>query len=65
MTNNTQMEKEFAVRFKIVEGNIETQMKQKNVSPQEAIGLLEMAKSQLLENLSKNRKDIFSGTFKE
>lgn len=58
------MEKEFAVRFRIVEGNIETQMKQQNVSPQEAIGLLEMAKSQLLENLSKNRKDVFSGTFK-
>ncbi len=57
------MEKEFAVRFKIVDGNIETQMKQQNVSPQEAIGLLEMAKSQLLENLAKNRKDIFSGSF--
>ncbi len=58
------MEKEFAVRFRIIEGNIETQMKQQNVSPQEAIGLLEMAKAQLLEGLSKNRKDVFSGTFK-
>jgi len=59
------MEKEFAVRFKVRNGNIETQMKQQNISPQEAIGLLEMAKSQLLDNLSKNRKDIFSGTFKD
>lgn len=58
------MEKEFAVRFRVIDGNIETQMKQQNISPQEAIGLLEMAKSQLLENLSKNRKDVFSGSFK-
>lgn len=58
------MEKEFAVRFKIINNNIETQMKQQNVSPQEAIGLLEMAKAQLLEGLSKNRKDVFSGSYK-
>jgi len=58
------MEKEFAVRFRIIEGNIETQMKQQNVSPQEAIGLLEMAKAQLLEGLSKHRKDVFSGSYK-
>jgi len=58
------MEKEFAVRFRVIEGNIETQMKQQNISPQEAIGLLEMAKAQLLEGLSKNRKDVFSGAYK-
>ncbi len=34
-------------------------MSNKNVSPQEAIGLLEMAKSQILENLAQGRKQVF------
>jgi len=56
------MEKIFAVKFKFVGNNIQTQVSNKNVSPQEAIGLLEMAKSQILEGISKGRKEIFSGT---
>ncbi len=58
------MDRLFEVKFRIVNNNIQTEMKQKNVSPQEAIGLLEMAKNQIMENLSKGRKEIFSGTKK-
>ena len=46
-------------------GNIKTQMKTENVSPQEAIGLLEMAKSEILDNLKKGRKDIFQAFKKD
>ena len=52
-------EKGFIVRFRFVNNNIHTEMKQSKVSPQEAIGLLEMAKSQILSNLEKGRKEIF------
>lgn len=52
-------EREFIIRFRIIQHNIQTEMKQKNISPQEAIGLLEMAKSQILDNLAKGRKEIF------
>ena len=51
--------KAFLLRFDVTEKNIKTTMKTHNVSPQEAIGLLEMAKSQILDNLKKSRKDIF------
>ncbi|RME54421.1 hypothetical protein D6777_03785 [Candidatus Woesearchaeota archaeon] len=55
-------ERTFIVKFTIINDNIQTQMHNKNVTPQEAIGLLEMAKSQILENLAKNRKEVFSGS---
>jgi len=55
------MDRTFEIKFRIIEGNIQTEIKQKNVSPQEAIGLLEMAKSQILDNLAQGRKEIFSG----
>lgn len=51
--------KAFLLRFDLNHNNIQTQMKTQNVSPQEAIGLLEMAKDQILDNLKKGRKDIF------
>ena len=51
--------KSFLLKFDLNPGNIQTQMKTENVSPQEAIGLLEMAKDQILDNLKKGRKDIF------
>lgn len=57
---NQEKEKELIVKFKIMNGNIQTQVTTKNVSPQEAIGLLETAKDQLLENLRKNRKELFT-----
>ena len=45
------IQKEFLIKFNIVRNEIQTQIKVKNVSPQEAIGLLEMAKNQLLEKM--------------
>jgi hypothetical protein len=51
--------KSFMLRFDVSDNNIKTTMKTENVSPQEAIGLLEMAKGQILDNIKKNRKDIF------
>ena len=50
----------FAVRFDIENNNIKTSMKTENVTPQEALGLLDMAKDQILDNLKKGRKDLFS-----
>ena len=52
-------EKIFIIHFNITPHNIQTKMSNKNVSPQEAIGLLEMAKSQILENLAQGRKQVF------
>ncbi|MBS3133894.1 hypothetical protein J4214_01540 [Candidatus Woesearchaeota archaeon] len=60
MENNEQKEKELIVKFKVINNNIQTQVTTKNVTPQEAIGLLETAKDQLLENLRKNRKELFT-----
>ena len=57
--------KTFLLRFDIDPGNIKTQMKTQNVSPQEAIGLLEMAKDQILDSLKKGRKDIFQAFRKD
>ena len=47
------------LRFDISENNIKTTMKTENVSPQEALGLLDMAKDQIMDNLKKSRKDVF------
>lgn len=47
------------IRFDVTEDNIKTSMKTDNVSPQEALGLLDMAKDQIMDNLKKSRKDIF------
>ena len=47
------------VRFDVTKDNIKTSMKTQNVSPQEALGLLEMAQNQILDNLKKRRKDVF------
>jgi hypothetical protein len=59
-------QKSFAVKFVLDnKGNIQTQMHNQNISPQEAVGLLEMAKSQILENLAQSRKEVFSGSKKE
>lgn len=55
----------FAVQFNIMPNNIQTQIKNQNVSPQEAIGLLEMAKDQILTNIRKGRKEVFHAHGKE
>ena len=51
--------KMMVLRFDISENNIKTTMKTENVSPQEALGLLDMAKDQIMDNLKKSRKDVF------
>ena len=62
MTNDT---KAFLLRVDIESSNIQTTMKTQNVSPQEAIGFLEMAKDQILDNLKQGRKDIFQAFKKD
>ena len=52
-------QKIFMLRVDVMESNIQTSMKTQNVSPQEVIGFLEMAKDQILDNLKQGRKDIF------
>jgi len=58
-------EKVFAIKFDLDKGNIKTQIHSKNISAQEAIGLLETAKDQILENLRKGRKEIFKSSKKD
>jgi hypothetical protein len=57
--------KEFKVGFRFVNNNIQVHMQTKNVNPQEALGLLDMAKDQILDNLRKGRQEIFSSVKKE
>ena len=58
-------QKAFLLRVDIASNNIQTTMKTQNVSPQEAIGFLEMAKDQILDNLKQGRKDIFQAFKKD
>ena len=63
--NQPSQQKVFILRVDVTSNNIQTSMKTENVSPQEAIGLLEMAKDQILDNLKKGRKDIFQAFKKD
>jgi len=56
--------KEFSARFRFVGNNIQVHMHTKNVNPQEALGLLDMAKDQILGNLRKGRQEVFSSISK-
>ena len=58
-------QKVFLLRVDVMSNNIQTSMKTQNVTPQEAIGFLEMAKDQILDNLKQGRKDIFQAFKKE
>jgi len=58
-------QKVFLLRVDVMPNNIQTSMKTQNVTPQEAIGFLEMAKDQILDNLKQGRKDIFQAFKKE
>ncbi len=58
-------QKIFLLRVDVMPNNIQTSMKTQNVTPQEAIGFLEMAKDQILDNLKQGRKDIFQAYKKE
>ena len=51
--------KTFTVKFVLGKG-IQTQMHTESVSPIEALGLLEMAKDQLMNNLRKGTQNIFN-----
>ena len=61
----TSEQKIFLLRVDVMTNNIQTSMKTQNVTPQEAIGFLEMAKDQILDNLKQGRKDIFQAFKKE
>jgi len=61
----TEEQKVFLLRVDVMTNNIQTSMKTQNVTPQEAIGFLEMAKDQILDNLKQGRKDIFQAFKKE
>ena len=58
-------QKVFLLRVDVLENNIQTSMKTQNVTPQEVIGFLEMAKDQILDNLKQGRKDIFQAFKKD
>jgi len=58
-------QKIFLLRVDVMTNNIQTSMKTQNVTPQEAIGFLEMAKDQILDNLKQGRKDVFQAFKKE
>ncbi len=58
-------QKIFLLRVDVIPNNIQTSMKTQNVTPQEAIGFLEMAKDQILDNLKQGRKDIFQAFKKD
>ena len=58
-------DKMFSVKFVVKDGKMATQMSSKNISPQETIGLLEIAKQQILDSLKESKKEIFRGTQNE
>ncbi len=58
-------QKIFLLRVDVTADNIQTSMKTQNVTPQEVIGFLEMAKDQILDNLKQGRKDVFQAYKKE
>ena len=59
------MEKVFAVKFEIRDGRIATKMTSKNVQSQEKVGLLEIAKQQVLDELRESKRNIFKGVKKD
>ena len=61
----TEQQKIFLLRVDVLQSNIQTSMKTQNVTPQEVIGFLEMAKDQILDNLKQGRKDIFQAFKKD
>ncbi|MDP3918693.1 MAG: hypothetical protein Q8Q35_02195 [Nanoarchaeota archaeon] len=57
-----QEEKLFMVKFVVKNGKMATKMSSKNMSPQETVGLLEIAKQQILDGLKQNKKEVFRGS---
>lgn len=58
-------EKMFTVKFIVKDGKMATKVSSKNMSPQESIGLLEIAKQQILDGLKVNKKELFRGSQEE
>jgi hypothetical protein len=54
-------DKLFMVKFVVKNGKMATKMSSKNMSPQETVGLLEIAKQQVLDGLKTNKKEVFKG----
>nr|AQS33962.1 hypothetical protein [uncultured archaeon]AQS33994.1 hypothetical protein [uncultured archaeon] len=52
------------IKFRVINGSIQTQIHTKNINSQEAIGLLETAKDQMMEGVRKNRKEVFKSSKK-
>ncbi|MFH0752610.1 MAG: hypothetical protein V1914_03345 [archaeon] len=59
------MEKTFTVKFVIEDNQIRTEMHNHKVNKQEALGLLDMAKSQILGSLKEGRQEVFKSEFKK
>tara|TARA_Y100000310_G_C20418029_1_gene685297 strand:- start:568 stop:762 length:195 start_codon:yes stop_codon:yes gene_type:complete len=55
-------DKIFMVKFAVKDGKLATKMSSKNMSPQEIVGLLEIAKQQVLDGVKENKKEIFKGS---
>ncbi len=55
-------DKVFVIKFVVKNGKMATKMSSKNMTPQESLGLIEIAKQQILDGLKKNKKEIFRGS---
>ena len=55
-------DKLFMVKFVVKNGKMATKMSSRNISPQETLGLLEIAKQQILDGLKQNKKEVFRGS---
>jgi hypothetical protein len=58
-------DKLFELKFIIKNGRIATKMTSKNVQIQEKIGLLEIAKQQVLDEVKKTKRDLFRSVKKD
>jgi hypothetical protein len=57
--------KVFLVKFIVKGGKMATKISSKNLSPQECVGMLEIAKQQLLDGLKTNKTEVFRGSKNE
>ena len=55
-------DKVFMIKFVVKNGKMATKMSSKNMTPQETVGLLEIAKAQILDGLKANKKELFRGS---
>ncbi|HLC22436.1 MAG TPA: hypothetical protein VJJ79_01550 [Candidatus Nanoarchaeia archaeon] len=58
----TDAEKVFVMKFYVKEGKMATKISSENMTPQEILGLIEIAKQQILDGLKENKKEIFRGS---